>query len=249
MKRLLSCLEEKGMLVFALTGLAALTVIAAVTVYQVRIADENGDQVVETQAESDGLLAAADDGVLQEPNEIPDAQEVGSQTLVTDETGAGTQEPAVGESVPVQAEAAALQLAYNGTKSLSWPVNGRKILRDYSMDSTVYYATLNQYKVSSGVLIQEEPGCAVKAPADCVVSEIGTSEEIGTYAVLKLGDEYTAVLGNLDEVMVSENQYLLRGTVIGTLAQPTKYASVEGPNLYLEIRENSSPVDPLVCLE
>ena len=142
-----------------------------------------------------------------------------------------------------------MNLTYDGTAKLSWPVEGREILMDYSMDSTVYYATLNQYKVSKGILIQAEPGSAVLAPANGLVTQVGTNEEIGNYIELKLGENYSVILGNLTDITVSQDQYILQGTVLGNLAEPTKYYVVEGPNLYLEMRNGTEPVDPLVHLE
>ena len=35
------------------------------------------------------------------------------------------------------------------------------------------------------------------------------------------------------------------GEVLGYVAEPTKYYVVEGPNMYLEMRHQQDPVDPL----
>lgn len=279
MKRLVTCLEEKRILVFALMSLAALTVLAAVSIYQIRTAGTKEE--VSASVPADGSaedsdqnnVAAQQDGTAQQNDsltdgsnggqdvadanipqengfsdeEVPNAQEIGNQTLVNE----GTQAPVPAEeSVAVAADpVAAMNLTYDGTYKLSWPVAGREILRDYSMDSTVYYATLNQYKVSKGILIQEQPGSAVMAPANGLVTEVGTNEEIGNYVVLRLGENYSMLLGNLTEPAVSENQYILQGTVLGQLAEPTKYYSVEGPSLYLELRNGDEPVDPIAYLD
>ena len=87
------------------------------------------------------------------------------------------------------------------------------------------------------------------APADGVVSKIASNEEIGNYICLKLGDEYEAIIGNMDNISVSEGDYLLKGTVLGGLAAPTKYYVTEGPNLYFELQKDGQPVDPLDFLE
>ncbi len=39
------------------------------------------------------------------------------------------------------------------------------------------------------------------------------------------------------------------GQVIGFIAAPTKYFSVEGSNLYLKLTLNGAPVDPEVLLQ
>ena len=98
-------------------------------------------------------------------------------------------------------------------------------------------------------MVQSKPGDAVLAPADGVISKIAANEEIGTYLCVTLGDEYQAIIGNMDNVSVAEGDYVLKGTVLGGLAEPTKYYVTEGPNLYFELQKNGEPVDPLDYLE
>ena len=119
----------------------------------------------------------------------------------------------------------------------------------FSMDGLVYYPTLEEYKVCPAIMVQAKPGDAVLAPADGVVSKIAANEEIGTYLCVTLGDEYQAIIGNMDNVSVAEGDYVLKGTVLGGLAEPTKYYVTEGPNLYFELQKNGEPVDPLDYLE
>jgi len=39
------------------------------------------------------------------------------------------------------------------------------------------------------------------------------------------------------------------GETVGILNEPTKYYSVEGPNLYFEILKDGTPVDPMNFME
>lgn len=260
MKKIFTCLEEKRILVFGLTSFVALTVLATVAIYQVKTSDEDNfyvaEQTKETDISDDGQDVAAVQGepeavgTMDLNEEIPNADEVGNQALVNEEIQTLETIPPVTDPVPVQAEqVAAMNLTYDGSVKMSWPVESRNVLMEYSMDSTVYHATLNQYKVSRGILIQEEPGNPVFAPADCLVTEVGSNEEIGNYVVVKLGENYSATLGNLAGITVAPNQYILQGTVVGTLAEPTKYYVVEGPNLYFEVTNTGNAVDPLAYLE
>ena len=98
-------------------------------------------------------------------------------------------------------------------ESLSSLLNGR----------TCIYPTLEEYKVCPAIMVQAKPGDAVLAPADGVISKIAANEEIGTYLCVTLGDEYQAIIGNMDNVSVAEGDYVLKGTVLGGLAEPTKY--------------------------
>ena len=141
-----------------------------------------------------------------------------------------------------------LVLDYNGTDRLLWPVYGNVVL-SYSMDTTTYFPTLEQYKCNPANVIQSEVSTPVAAPANARVMEIGTNEEIGNYVRLDLGNEYTAVCGQLKEIPVVENEYLEKGAIIGYIAEPTKYYSVEGVNLYFELLHEGKPVDSLDYLE
>lgn len=46
-----------------------------------------------------------------------------------------------------------------------------------------------------------------------------------------------------------ENEYVSRGDVLGYVAEPTKYYSLEGASLYFELLSGDEPVDALDYLE
>ena len=79
--------------------------------------------------------------------------------------------------------------------------------------------------------------------------EVGNNEEIGNFVRLDLGNEYSVICGQLKEIPVVENEYLKKGDVVGYVAEPTKYYSVEGNNLYLELLYKDKAVDALDYLE
>ena len=64
-----------------------------------------------------------------------------------------------------------------------------------------------------------------------------------------MGNGYTAVYGQLTDVPLSTGDYVNAGEMIGNLSEPTKYYSVEGPNLYFEILKDGEPVDPMNFME
>ena len=131
---------------------------------------------------------------------------------------------------------------------MSWPVQGNVIL-DYSMDSTIYFLTLDQYKCNPALIIQGDVSEPVAAPAEAQVTEVGSNEEIGNYVVLDLGSGYTAVCGQLKDVQVAQKQYVAKDTTLGYVAEPTKYYSIEGNNVYFELMHDGEPVDALDYLE
>lgn len=142
----------------------------------------------------------------------------------------------------------ALVLDFADTGKLSWPVRGN-VLLDYSMDSTIYFPTLDQYKCNPGLVIQGEISDPVYAPANARVLETGTDEEIGNYLTLDLGNGYQATCGQLKEVSAVPGEYLESGQLLGYVAEPTKYYSVEGSNIYFGLSRDGKAADPLDYLE
>lgn len=171
-------------------------------------------------------------------------------------TGAGQSGQAAPDSAQEEAamvglgqdDAASLALNFAETQSMMWPVEGN-VLLDYSMDTTIYFPTLEQYKCNPGMVIQSDVSQPVSAPADSRVLEAGTNEEIGNYLVLDLGDGYTVTCGQMKEVQAVAGEYLEKGQVLGYVAEPTKYYTLEGPNIYLELEKDGAAVDPLDYLE
>ena len=175
---------------------------------------------------SDGIsvdtgLADASDGTLTGANSMAEAGAAVSESLVLD---------------------------FADTDKLSWPVSGNIVL-GYSMDTTTYFPTLDQYKVNPANVIQSEVSTPVSAPADARVVSVGTNEEIGNYVDLDLGNGYTAVCGQLKEIPVVENEYVHQGDLLGYVAEPTKYYTVEGTNVFFEFLKDGVPVDALDFLE
>lgn len=144
--------------------------------------------------------------------------------------------------------ASAFMLNFVDNSQMIWPVRGN-VLLDYSMESTIYFPTLDLYKCNPGLVIQGEVSDPVYAPANARILEVGTNEEIGSYVKMDLGNEYTAVCGQLKDVTAVKGEYLEKGQLIGYLAEPTKYYSIEGSNLFFEVKHGEEPVDPLNYLE
>lgn len=149
-------------------------------------------------------------------------------------------------SVPTMADNKSEEavLHFNGEDGLSWPVIGNVIM-DYSMDERIYFATLNEYKYYSAVAISAEEGAPVSAAAVGRVTKTGTNEEIGQYVVMDLGDGYEATYGQLTELTVEQGDRVSKGQIIGYVAAPTKYYSIEGTNVYFKLEQNGTSVDPV----
>ena len=131
---------------------------------------------------------------------------------------------------------------------MEWPVSGT-VLVDYNMDETVYYPTLDQYRVSSAIALQAVEDAPVYAAADGQVLSVVQDACTGTTVTMELGNGYQAVYGQLKDLTVAEGDTVKEGEVIGNISAPTKYYSVEGPNLYFAMKKDGVPVDPFEYLE
>ncbi|MDO5408109.1 MAG: peptidoglycan DD-metalloendopeptidase family protein [Eubacteriales bacterium] len=202
---------------------------------------------------ADGSLTdGSDAGTGAEGMAVADAGEAGSAggTDPADgASGADTLAGADAEAAGTGVDAAkALMLDFSDTSKMMWPVRGNIVL-DYSMDSTIYFPTLDQYKCNPGLVIQGAVSDPVYAPANARVLEVGINEEIGNYLTLDLGNGYTAICGQLKEVAAAAGEYLERGQLLGYVAEPTKYYTVEGSNVFLEMKHENRTVDPLDYME
>ncbi len=182
------------------------------------------------------------DGKNNEKNS--ESEESTQEGTLIDAEDAVVYEPETGEEAdqPVGADGAAL--LFQEGSHIAWPLEGNVIL-DYSMDSTIYFPTLKQFKCNPGILIQSEVGKPVEAAVRGIVKTVDYNEELGNYVIMDLGGEYSIVYGQLQDVAVAPDQMVEAGEVLGYVAEPTKYYVVEGPNMYLEMRYKEDPVDPL----
>ena len=132
--------------------------------------------------------------------------------------------------------------------SLVWPSAGT-ILIDYSMDGSVYFPTLNQYKYNPALIISSETGNQVLSSAKGIVESVTVDEETGTTVVVNIGNGYKLTYGQLKELAVGEGDVVEAGALIGYVSEPTKYYSTEGSNLYFAMTHDGTAVDPVLFLE
>lgn len=154
----------------------------------------------------------------------------------------------IGETTDVSASAVNLPVVnFSEDTLMEWPVNGN-ILLDYSMDQTTYFPTLDQYKLSPAISVGAVEGAPVVAAVNGTVYSVEQNAQTGTTLTMELGNGYQAVYGQLTDLTVSEGDTVKKGTTIGYIAQPTKYYSTEGTNLYFAMRKNGEPIDPIEYL-
>lgn len=135
------------------------------------------------------------------------------------------------------------ELHFAEGEGLLRPLEGETLI-PYSMDGSVYFSTLDQYKYNPALMIEAETGTAVRSCADGRVIDIFETEEIGHAVTVELGDGYQLTYGQLEGLNVTLNSYISEGDEIAVVAAPTKYYCVEGSNLYLKLTVDGAPVNP-----
>lgn len=139
------------------------------------------------------------------------------------------------------------KLNFSEDTLMEWPVHGN-ILLDYNMDQTVYFPTLDQYKLSPAIAVQAAEGAPVTAAARGTVYSIEENPQTGTTLTMELGGGYQAVYGQLKDLCVEEGDTIEEGCVLGYINETTKYYSKEGSNLYFAMKKDGKPIDPIAYL-
>ena len=207
---------------------------------QMAKAEEQAQQLTEDETEE----TTADDIVLPEADDETDSTEDEVQSAEQDD--GEIDNGASGEQATAGTDTSGVWFTEEST--LTWPASGAVIM-GYSMDQTVFFQTLEQYKYNPAMIISGEVGESINASAAGIVTDIEETAQTGTTVTLDMGNGYSAVYGQLADVGLSIGDYINAGETIGTLKEPTKYYSVEGPNLYFQVLKDGEPLDPMNFME
>ena len=157
-------------------------------------------------------------------------------------------EPAVISGAADTAPIPEPEFHFNAVEDLTCPLQGNVIM-NYSMDQTIYFATLDQYKYNPAVIIPAEVNSPINAVAEGIVTAVETNEETGATITVDMGDGYSARYGQLKEIPKNQGDYVENGEILGYISEPTKYYSVEGANLYFQLLKDGAPVNPMEYFE
>lgn len=206
---------------------------------QMAKAEEQAEQLTKDETEE----TTADDITLPETD---DTDDTGSEGLSAEDVQDGTDDISAGEAETSGADTSGVWFSEDSV--LTWPASGAVIM-GYSMDQTVFFQTLEQYKYNPAMVISGEVGETINASATGIVTNIEETAQTGTTVSLDMGNGYTAVYGQLTDVPLAVGDYVNAGEMIGSLNEPTKYYSIEGPNLYFQVLKDGTPIDPMNFME
>ena len=205
----------------------------------------------QVKSEEDGLLSKPggnESGTTKPGKTSENTGENTNNTADENEAGLEENEAEAGNAADAAAENVAVQersLNFASENGLLRPVSG-EILMHYSMNSSIYFATLDQYKYNPGVIISADQGTPVSSGAEGQVIGIYDDAVLGKVVELELGGGYMATYGQLTDVAVSVGSYVDEGDILGYVAAPTKYYSLEGTNLYFALTKDGTSVNPEV---
>lgn len=221
----------------------------------VNVAETNGDvaKLEETQEEDSdkGVVEEADSELADDladmdaTEETVNPQETEDTTSVASNQATTTQSDD-GEAVPTTVDAG--QLNFNSEKTITWPINGEVIL-PYSMETTVYFETLDQYQCNPGMLIQAGVGTTVQNAYLGQVTSVTSDNTYGNLVTLYIGNDYSIVYGQLDSIYVKEGDFIKAGQSIGTVGNPTDSFANEGSHLFFQMKCGEETVDPMMFIE
>lgn len=221
-------------------------VIAGVGTYTFRnYENKMNQQVKDTQEETNTSeeksqsVGTSDIVLPEQETNTSDTEENTEEDTTNVDDNAQAEEETAGNTVNVW---------FDENSILEWPASGATLI-GYSMDQTVYFSTLEQYKYNPALIIGGEVGEEIDAAAPGIVSNIEQTAQTGITVTLDMGNGYTAVYGQLKEVPLQIGDYVGTDELVGYMSEPTKYYSVEGANLYFEVLKDGVPVNPLDFME
>lgn len=133
--------------------------------------------------------------------------------------------------------------AFNAT----WPVEGQLLYGFHDLKSQMLNPPYSSHRYSRGVAIKTASDAEVLAIESGVVIKVTRIDyPRGSSVIIRHHDNLESYYGGLTEISVSEGSEVSRGQLLGFVSVG---ATGEDPvYLYLEIRENNTPVDPLLYL-
>jgi len=126
----------------------------------------------------------------------------------------------------------------------TFPVDG-DIIMNHSMDMPVYWKTLDQYMVHSGIDIAAECGTPVQACSDGTVTKIEDNDKMGVTVEINHGNGLISIYSNLAaDGLIELGEIVSCGTVIGKVGKSALFEFEDPDHLHFEMKKNNEPVDP-----
>ncbi len=216
---------------------------------------ENADQSSEDLTQIKDSVLGMEEPLQKQPlavggNSMIDIVDVGSSTPALEQEKALKAKKMIPQNKPAkeakkQEEPKQEENVLNFTSAtvMTKPVGG-DIIKPFSMEQSIYFETLDQYRYHPGIMICAKDGDKVYACADAKIKEIGKTDKLGEYISLDLGNGYEAVYGQLKDILVKTDEFVKKDQQIASVNDTTIYYQKEGTHLYMELRKDGEPINP-----
>lgn len=172
--------------------------------------------------------------------------EMYEEQLAPEVTAPKKKDPVVVEIAPVVKP----NISYNAEKEkMIWPVEGN-ILIPFSMDTPVYFKTLDQYKINPALYIAANVGKDVMVAAEGIVETIRVEPESGVTVTVYHGNGFKTIYGQLNKQLpVKEGDLVKKGQILGQVETPSKYHVLLDSHLYFKVTNNEKPINPIELIK
>lgn len=124
------------------------------------------------------------------------------------------------------------------------PVEG-EIIMEHSVDMPIYWKTLDQYMIHSGIDIASPLGTPVQACADGTVTKIEEHDKMGVTVEINHGNNLISVYSNLaSDGLIELGEVVSQGTVIGKVGHSAMFEFDSPDHLHFEMHRGDEPLDP-----
>ena len=188
-----SFLKGKGAAVATvICFVAVITMVGAFTFrnYQNRMEQElaKAETAADEETKENSEETATNEIVLPEAEGTEDAET--AEEDAAEDTGQAANDALPLEDGSAETAGAAADVWFSEESILEWPASGA-VLINYSMDKTVYFATLEQYKYNPALIVGGEVGEMIGASAPGVVTNIEQDAQTGLTVTLDMGNGYS----------------------------------------------------------
>ena len=158
-------LKSKGMSVAIVICFVVVVSVVGAVVYNSYHRRAMGRQLAKNNTVTEETRTTNTNDIVLPQVEGDTSAENESETDVQESTG-----------TPTETGAAVKEVYFDEDSTLAWPASGSVIL-GYSMDKTVFFQTLEQYKYNPAMIIAGEVGEMIGASADGIVTNIEESAQ------------------------------------------------------------------------
>lgn len=259
-KSFLEFLDKRGFYIVLILCIAIVAATAFfVTNNNIRLANESEKIIPEEVADNEGLEGYSP-SAIGESTALPENKTVQENTGETVQASAQPVQPKPAVTVQPETTKKAAPKQTTPAKSSTtntadpkaanfiMPVFGQ-VSFGYASDKLVYSKTLDEWRTHSGIDIAADRGTTVKSVADGVISDIKNDPRYGITVIVDHKNGLKTVYSNLSSnEMVSFNQKVKQGDIIGVIGNTALFETAEESHLHFEVLKDNETVDPTLYL-